>query len=469
MMKNRTKLWIIMLTSIVFSLILFIWLTTISGNIWNKGYDLNTLNAISQEMLKAIEQQNTYDKDKIQPILDQAHYQHPELRFEWLASDGSMLYDTSGEIQSYDFKQLADRFINLPNNLWDVNKPITLAYSTSKNGQPYYLFLSLSSDAMKQGQVYFFVRTIKALYSWALPLLLSFLVPYMLSLLFFSSVNRRIGKLNQALNLVNIRSDVVVLEDKSKDEIGQLTRHYNSMAQRVRSQADEIEQFENGRKLLLSNLSHDLRTPLTMILGYAETIHTGSYNNENELKTSAKIILQRSRYMDKLLDQLLDIARLDANALEVHLAAHNLSEMMRKIVAEYMLFLDEQSFSIDVDIPDEDIHELIDAPLIERAIRNLLDNAIRYGKDGHFLGIGLVEEGDYVCITIKDKGRGIAPEDHELIFERFYRVDGGRSGEGLGIGLSIVKEIVESHQGHIRLISTPHVETLFMVRLPKNQ
>ncbi|MNP12960.1 Sensor protein SrrB [compost metagenome] len=206
-----------------------------------------------------------------------------------------------------------------------------------------------------------------------------------------------------------------------------------------------------------------------MILGYAETIHTGSYNNENELKTSAKIILQRSRYMDKLLDQLLDIARLDANALEVHLAAHNLSEMMRKIVAEYMLFLDEQSFSIEVDIPDEDIHMLIDAPLIERAIRNLLDNAIRYGKDGHFLGIGLVEEGDEVCITIMDKGRGIAPEDHELIFERFYRVDGGRSGEGLGIGLSIVKEIVESHQGHIQLISTPHVETLFMVILPKKQ
>jgi len=99
-------------------------------------------------------------------------------------------------------------------------------------------------------------------------------VPYFLSLWLFSSVNRRIGRLNQALNQVNIRSDVIVLEDKAKDEIGQLTRHYNLMAQRIRRQADEIDQFENGRKQLLSNLSHDLRTPLTMILGYAETIYS---------------------------------------------------------------------------------------------------------------------------------------------------------------------------------------------------
>lgn len=468
-MKNLTRIWLIMLISIVISLSLFVWLSTLSGKLWNKGYDLNELNAISQEILSATEQQNTYDKNEVQPIMDQFHIHHPALRFEWISSDGTTLYDTYGETHNYSFEQLADRIINMPNNLWGEDKPITLAYSANKNGQPYYLLLSLSSDAMKQGQMYFFVRTFKALYSWALPLLLSFFVPYFLALWLFSSVNRRIGKLNQALNQVNIRSDVIVLEDKSKDEIGQLTRHYNSMVQRIRRQADEIDQFETGRRVLLSNLSHDLRTPLTMILGYAETIHTGLYNDENELRTNSKIILQRSRYMDKLLDQLLDISRLDGDSHEIHLAPYNLSEIMRKIAADYMLFLDGQSFAIEVDIPDRDIQAVIDAPLVERAIRNLMDNAIRYGKEGHFLGIGLVEEDDVVCITVKDKGRGVAPEDHKLIFERFYRVDEGRKGEGLGIGLSIVKEIVESHQGHIQLMSTPHVETLFLIRLPKNQ
>lgn len=468
-MKSITRIWLIMLLSIVISFTLFIWISTVSGKLWNKGYDLNTLSSISQEMLSAIEQQSTYDKNEVQPIFDQFHIDHPALRFEWVSSDGSTLYDTYGEKNKYSFQQLADRFINMPNNLWDEDNPITLAYSANKNGQPYYLLLSLSSEAMKKGQMYFFVRTFKALFSWALPLLLSFFVPYFLSLWLFSSVNRRIGRLNQALNQVNIRSDVIVLEDKAKDEIGQLTRHYNLMAQRIRKQADEIDQFENGRKLLLSNLSHDLRTPLTMILGYAETIYTGSYNDENDLRTSSKIILQRSHYMDKLLDQLLDIARLDGESLEIDLALHNLSEMMRKIAADYMLFLDGQSFSIEVDIPDGDVHAVIDVHLVERAIRNLMDNAVRYGKEGQFLGIGLVEEYNVVCITVKDKGKGISPKDHKLIFERFYRVDGGRKGEGLGIGLSIVKEIVESHQGHIQLISTPYVETLFLIRLPKHQ
>lgn len=468
-MKSITRIWLIMLLSIVISFTLFVWILTLSGKLWNKGYDLNALSSISQEMLSAIEQQSTYDKNEVQPILDQFHIDHPALRFEWVSSDGSTLYDTYSESNKYSFQQLADRFINMPNNLWDEDNPITLAYSANKNGQPYYLLLSLSSEEMKQGQMYFFVRTFKALFSWALPLLLSFSVPYFLSLWLFSSVNRRIGRLNQALNQVNIRSDVIVLEDKAKDEIGQLTRHYNLMAQRIRRQADEIDQFENGRKQLLSNLSHDLRTPLTMILGYAETIYTGSYNDENDLRTSSKIILQRSRYMDKLLDQLLDIARLDGESLEIDLAPHNLSEMMRKIAADYMLFLEGQSFSIEVDIPDGDVHAVIDVHLVERAIRNLMDNAVRYGKEGKFLGIGLVEEYDVVCITVKDKGKGISPKDHKLIFERFYRVDGGRKGEGLGLGLSIVKEIVESHEGHIQLISTPHVETLFLIRVPKHQ
>ncbi|MGE5702429.1 MAG: sensor histidine kinase [Clostridia bacterium] len=468
-MKSRTKLWLIMLISVVGSLVLFVFFSLITGKYLNKGYDLNKLNEISHETLDSITQLSAFGKNEVQPILDRVHRQHPDLRFEWLSTDGTVLYDTSPETRRYEFSQFADRFLDMPNNLWSENKPITLAYSANKGGQPYYLLLSLPSEAMKRGQLYFYMRTFKILFTWTLPLLLSFSLPYFLSLWFFSSIDRRIRKLNTALNQVSLRSDVVVLEDKSKDEIGKLTRHYNSMAQRIRTQADQIEQFENRRRLLLSNLSHDLRTPLTMILGYAETIRTGAYKDENELQASAKVILQRSRYMDKLLDQLLDISRQDANSLQLHLASHNLSELLRKIIADYMLFLDGQPYTIEADIPERDVVVLIDASLIERAVRNLLDNAVRYGNEGHFLELALVEQEEDVCITVKDRGRGIAPEDQKRIFERFYRVDDGRKGEGLGIGLSIVKEIVESHQGSVQVKSTPYVETLFELRIPKKQ
>ncbi|QMV42040.1 HAMP domain-containing sensor histidine kinase [Cohnella cholangitidis] len=466
-MKNRTKLWLIMLIGAVGSVFLFVFLSSFVGSFWIKGYNLKTLNSISRETLRSIERQSAFGKEYVAPLLDSVHARNPDLRLEWIASDGSVIYDTSGEQQRYGFQQLADRVVNMPDNLWSEDESVTLTYSLNRNEQSYYLMLSLPSEAMKAGQFLFYARTFEVLYSLVLPLLAAALVPYFLSLWFFSSINRRIGKLNKALNEVSFGSDLIVLAVKSKDEIGQLTRHYNEMAHRIQSQSLQIEQLEDRRKILLSNLSHDLRTPLTMILGYAETIRTGTYQDENELQAGARIILQRSRYMDKLLDQLLDISRQEAGAFELHPAPTNLSELLRKIVSEYLLFLDGQNFAVDVDIPEKDIEASIDASLVERALSNLLDNAIRYGSEGQFIGIRLFEEENEVCITIMDRGKGVSPEDRERIFERFYRADEGRKGAGLGIGLAIVKEIVESHHGRIQVMSTPYVETLFLVRLPK--
>ncbi|PYI51518.1 HAMP domain-containing sensor histidine kinase [Paenibacillus flagellatus] len=469
-MKSRTKLWLVMLIGAASSIVLFFTISMVTGKAWNKGYDLNSLNAVSQGTLTSIERQNAFSGTRLRAILDEAHARHPELRLEWLAADGSTLYDTSGQSHTYDFRQLAERFVHMPNNLWSEDGVVTLVDTAEHGGQSYYLLVSLSSEAMKPGQIYFYLRTYQTLMAFALPFLVAALLPYGISLWFFSSSDRRIRRLNTALNRVGIRSDAVLLEDGSRDEIGQLTRHYNSMVERIRSQAAQIGQFENRRRLLLSNLSHDLRTPLTMILGYAETIRTGGYKDENELQTGAKIILQRSRYMDKLLDQLLDIARHEDHVPELRPARHNLSELLRKIVADYLLVLDGKPFEVAADIPDDDIEVVFDAPLIERALRNLLDNAVRYGGDGQFLGVGLEETADEVRLTVRDRGKGVAVEDRERIFERFYRADGGRKGEGLGIGLSIVKEIAELHRGTVRLLAPAEdggAETVFELRLPK--
>jgi signal transduction histidine kinase len=465
-MKNRTKLWLLMLISAIISILLFIPLTLVMGKIGDKGYNLNSLNAISQEILDTITKQQAFHVVDIAPILDNAHSNHPDIRFEWLAADGSAIYDTLGEMISYDFGQLADRMLYMPQNLWGVDEPVTLTFSIRQEDQPYYLLMGLSSDAMKQGQFYFFMRTFKAMSFFMLPLIVAFLIPYLLSLWFFSSMNKRINKLNHAIGQLNLQSKITVLEDSKKDEIGQLTAHYNAMTLRIHNQSEQIKQFDTRRTLLLSNLSHDLRTPLTMILGYAETIRAGLYKDEEELQASAKVLLQRSRYMDKLLDQLLDITRQDEGNLELHVEVHNVSEMMRKMAADYLMFLEGQNFTVEVNIPDEDIQAWIDASLIERTLRNLLDNAIRYGSEGHYLEIGLSEKDDTLFMTVIDKGRGIPLQDQEHVFERFYRVDGSRKGEGLGIGLSIVKEIIAFHQGSITLTSVPYEKTVFEIQLP---
>ncbi|MFX3634570.1 MAG: ATP-binding protein [Candidatus Pristimantibacillus sp.] len=468
-MRSQTKLWLLMLISATISILLFIPLSLVIGKIGDKGYNLSNLNSISQEILDTIVKQQAFHPADITPILDNAHNNHPDIRFEWVAADGSTIYDTFGEKKSYDFGQLAERMLYMPESLWGVDEPITLAFSVSQEDQPFYLLMGLSSDAMKQGQIYLFMRTFKVMFTFMLPIMVSFLVPYLLSLWFFFSMNKRINKLNHAMGQLNLQSEVTVLEDTKKDEISQLTAHYNAMARRIQNQAEQIKQFDARRKLLLSNLSHDLRTPLTMILGYAETIRTGLYKDEQELQKSAKVLLQRSRYMDKLLDQLLDITRQDEGNLELHFEVHLISEMMRKMAADYMMFLEGQNFTVEVNIPDEDIHAWIDAPLIERALRNLLDNVIRYGSEGRYLEIGLTEKDDVLYMMVIDKGRGIPLQDQEHVFERFYRVDGSRRGEGLGIGLSIVKEIIAFHGGSITLTSVPFEKTMFEIQLPKSQ
>ena len=466
-MKSRTKLWLLMLISASSSVFLFASLSLVMGKIGDQGYNLDSLTAISQEVLDAIETRQAFLIDDVKPILDNAHSTDPTIRYEWISAEGSTIYDTFGEQNTYDFGQLASRMLDMPQSLWGVHEPVTLVFSISQEAQPYYLLIGLSSDNMKNGQIYFFMRTFKALSTFMLPLIIALIIPYLLSIWFFSSMNKRISKLNHAIEQLNLQSEITLLEDTKKDEIGQLTTHYNSMARRIQNQGEQIKQFDARRNLLLSNLSHDLRTPLTMILGYAETIRAGLYKDEKELQASAKVLLQRSRYIDKLLDQLLDITHQNEGGLELHLEVHNISEIMRKIAADYLMFLEGQNITLEVNIPDEDIQAWIDASLIERAVRNLLDNAIRYGSEGHYIEIKLSEKDDTLYMMVIDKGRGIPLLEQEYVFKRFYRIDASRKGEGLGIGLSIVQEIISLHDGSITLTSVPFEKTVFEIRLPK--
>lgn len=467
-MKLRTKLWILVVLCAALSMILFGFTSIWIGKAANKGYALFQLNPLAQSIVDTIEEQPEFEIDALKKTLDRAHAEHPAIRWVWMDDKGRSIYDTAGLNPIYTFKDLALLMQKMPEK-YLTDDDVHILTPAARGDRSYFLLLSIPASAMKQGEVYFLIRTHKSLLTLVIPLILSFSLPFILAIWLFSTINKRIRKLNHALNQLNIHSDspIVELVDTSKDELGQLTQHYNSMTLRIRSQFAQIQQFENKRKLLLSNLSHDLRTPLTTMLGCAEMIRTGNYKDPTELQARAKIILQRCRYMDKLLDQMLDISRQNTEGLTIHMAIHNLSEIIRKIAVEYIMILDGDQVLLDVDVPDEDIDILIDAPLMERALRNLLDNAIRYGKDGRYLGVRLIADEQTVNIIVKDKGKGIPPEHQTHIFERFYRVDSGRTGGGLGIGLAIVKDIVDAHQGSIEMNSTPNVETMFQIKLPR--
>jgi len=464
-MKTPTKVWLLMISSAVISFLIFFLLYLLSGRIDDKGYNLNTLSSISEQVITTAKESAQLNYAEIKSILDNTHQAHPNIRFEWISSDGTTIYDTAGRNTHYDFSQLAERTVGMPHNLWGNNKEIILTYALAENNTTYYLLTSLSSEAMKVGQFYYFVRSYGFLFIFLIPLIIAFIIPYLFSFVFIFSMNKRLNKLNFAMKELNLKSELVILEDKQNDEIGHVISHYNAMAKRIQNQTEQIKQFDERRKLLFSNLSHDLRTPLTMILGYAETIRTGMYKDEKELQFSAQVLLQRSRYMNKLLDQLLSLSKHDEENYQLDVEEHNVSELVRKIAADYVMFLEGQDFSVEINIPDDDVFALIDSSLIERSVHNLIDNAVRYGAEGKYLEISLYQEANQLFIEVADKGPGIPLEEQQYIFDRFYRGNKSRKGEGIGIGLTIVKEIVSIHGGAIHL-SSEHNKTSFKIQLP---
>ncbi|HEU5139790.1 MAG TPA: HAMP domain-containing sensor histidine kinase [Bacillales bacterium] len=465
-MTLRTKLWLLVVASSLTGIFLLISMTLIIGALFNKGYTHVELNQIGENLAQEAEQTDG-GTNQVKAIFSRYVKQHPAMQLEWFSEDGTLRYATDGQTDPYSFQQMMSRFLNMPSSLWETGEDITLVFDWEQKNNRQYLLMTLPSEAMNGSQFFFYVRDNLTLFQLLIPLALFLLTPYLFAMVFFSRINRRLKRLNRAVSRMDAQGEVISIEDRSKDEIGQLTRHFNAMSERIRDQVTQIQEFDNKRKALIANISHDLRTPMTMIIGYSETLDAGLYKNEEERKTYTEIILRRSRYMDQLLQKLLEIAQLDTQKDRMRREQIDLSEQLRRITADYIPVLENREMAFNIHIPKEPAYVLIDAHLIERAIRNLIENAIQYGREGKYLGLALIEKDNQIEVSINDRGPGIEKAKQTRIFERFYRGSDGREGEGLGIGLSIVHEIADAHGGMIRMKSLPHEETTFTLILPK--
>lgn len=464
-MNLRTKLWLLIVTSTIAGFLLLFGIILIMGALFNKGYTHGSLNQIGTSFTAKAEQLEN-QPDQVKSLIDRYAKEHPDLRLEWFGHDGTLRYDSDGRTRPYSFDEWSNRFLNMPFSLWESDQTITLVFTWGQTDHSQYLYLSLPSEAMQGNQVYLYIRNNIAMLQLLIPIVLFLVTPYIFALFFFGRINRRLKKLNQAMNQIDAQGSMVALEDRSNDEIGQLTRHFNSMSKRISDQVSQIQEFETKRKTLIANISHDLRTPLTMIQGYAETLHSGMVQGEEEKKSYIEIILRRSRYMDQLLQKLFEISRLDTHKDRIRLEKVNCSEQLRRIAADYVRVLESRGMEFDIQIPERAIYSRIDSHLFERAVRNLIENAIQYGSAGVYLGLALEMNRDQLEIKIIDRGPGIPEEQQRRIFERFYRGSDGREGEGIGIGLSIVKEIAAAHEGSVQLQSIPYEQTAFSLILP---
>lgn len=217
-------------------------------------------------------------------------------------------------------------------------------------------------------------------------------------------------------------------------------------------------------KKMLSNISHDLKTPLTVILGYLEILDI-KYQEEEAVHKA----YERTQDVIALINKFFDLAKLESGDKDILMEKVNISEICRTTILDYYHTLEELAFDVEIDLPEEAIMVLGNTESIKRILNNLISNAIKYGGDGKYLGIKMQTESDRVWIQVIDHGKGIEERHKEDIFERMYTLEDSRSREyqGSGLGLTITKELVELLGGEIHLDSKPYEETIFSFILPK--
>lgn len=226
----------------------------------------------------------------------------------------------------------------------------------------------------------------------------------------------------------------------------------------------EFKRGEIASKKMLANISHDIKTPLTVILGYLEIMRLTGADDEMLKKVEVK-----AKQVVDLINQFFTLEKLEAGDTNITLSRINVSEICRESVLGFYEMLLQKDFEVEISIPEREIFVQGDKDALQRILFNLLSNAVRYGSDGKYLGIFLREEKNSVSIDVTDKGKGIQKEFADRIFERLYTMEDSRNREvqGNGLGLTIAKNLALQLGGDLYLDSMPDIKTTFTVRLKK--
>ncbi|MDO5292598.1 MAG: HAMP domain-containing sensor histidine kinase [bacterium] len=261
-----------------------------------------------------------------------------------------------------------------------------------------------------------------------------------------------------------------VISDKT-DEIGLLCEDFEEMRLRLKTLIDTKLQYEQESKELISNISHDLKTPLTAIKGYTEGILDGVADTEEKREKYLKTIYTKANDMTMLVDELSLYTKLDTNTIPYNFVTVNLNQYFADCISELSLDLEVKNIDLGYfNYASHEIDVVIDPEQIKRVINNIVGNAVKYmDKRRGIINIRIHENEDTVVIEIEDNGKGIAAKDLPYIFDRFYRADASRNSStgGTGLGLAIAKKIVEEHNGSIWAKSKENIGTIFYMSLKK--
>jgi len=279
----------------------------------------------------------------------------------------------------------------------------------------------------------------------------------------YQSILRPIGRLQEATKKIRDGNLDFTLEVEDDDEIGQLCQNFEEMRIRLKESTEEKVQYDKESKELISNISHDLKTPITAIKGYVEGIMDGVASSPEKLDKYIRTIYNKANDMDRLIDELTFYSKIDTNKIPYTFSKINVANYFRDCIDEVGLELEARGVELGYfNYVDEDVMVIADAEQMKRVINNIIGNSLKYmDKKKGIINIRILDVGDFVQIEIEDNGKGIGARELPNIFDRFYRTDSSRNSSkgGSGIGLSIVKKIVEDHGGKIWATSKEGIGT----------
>jgi signal transduction histidine kinase len=289
------------------------------------------------------------------------------------------------------------------------------------------------------------------------------------------SLLTRFERLNAGLAKVRKGDYDFRLEERGADELAFLVSTFNLMIDELARRRDERKRMEEEKRRIIASISHDLRTPLSSVYGYAESLRDVPDVGAGEVSSQAEVIRSKAEYMEQLLEELLDYSASDAAASQLTEEELDLCELLRTAVIGFLPQMRSKGIDPVIDVPENSGWVRGDRTLLSRAFENLLKNAVSHARDGTALRVGLRRQRDSAELTEKapawrvvvtNTGTPIPEEERGRIFDAFYRADASRREGGLGLGLSIARRIVEQHGGTLGLAESSGQHTVFEAMLP---
>lgn len=273
-------------------------------------------------------------------------------------------------------------------------------------------------------------------------------------------------KISSAIHHLASGDFTSIVHISSKDEFGDIAKDINRASEKLQEAVKRGDFAENSKDQLVVNLAHDLRTPLTSILGYLDLILTDEKLSKEQIHHFSSIAYTKSQRLEKLIDELFELTRVNYGLMAVHKTQIDMGELLIQIAEELFPSLEKNHLATRINL-NASLVISGDGELLARVFENLLTNAIRYGADGQFIDMNGFMDGDAVVVQIINYGNTISPEDLPHLFDSFYTGDQARTyqGGGTGLGLFIAKNIIEQHNGTISAESSL-LRTVFEIRLP---